>query len=357
MSEHQLKILNIFKFKRVIIPVLLGLGVVAFLVFRKFDPEPFYKINWTFYSSLWIFIAICLMATRDIAYMYRIRLLTDKQLSWRHSFDVIMLWEFSSAVTPSVVGGAAPALYIITKEGISPGRATAIVMITALLDEFFYIVMVPIVVLLAGTYLLFRSQTSYLFMNTQLGIQGIFIIGYVFILVLTSIISYGVFVRPRGFKWILLKIFKIPFLRKWRIQAGQAGDDIITTSIEMRGKPGVFWFKAIASTFTSWTARFLVVNFLILSITPVGDHFLVFARQLIMWVILLISPTPGGSGIAEFIFSDFLGDFIPVGLTAALALLWRVVSYYPYIFIGAIVLPNWIKRVFKHHEKTESIQK
>ena len=357
MSEHQLKILNIFKFKRVIIPVLLGLGVVAFLVFRKFDPEPFYKINWTFYSSLWIFIAILLMVTRDVAYMYRIRLLTDKQLSWRHSFDVIMLWEFSSAVTPSVVAGAAPALYIITKEGISPGRATAIVMITALLDEFFYIVMVPIVILLAGTYLLFRSQTSYLFMNTQLGIQGIFIIGYVFIVVLTSIISYGVFFKPRGFKWILLKVFKIPFLRKWRIQAGQAGDDIITTSREMRGKPANFWFKAIASTFTSWTARFLVVNFLILSITPVGDHFLIYARQLIMWVILLISPTPGGAGIAEFVFSDFLGDFIPVGLTAALALLWRIVSYYPYIFIGAIVLPNWIKRVFKHHEKVETIQK
>lgn len=357
MSEHQLKILKIFRFKRVIIPVILGLGVVAFLVFRNFDPEPFYKIRWTYYSWIWIFVAIILMVTRDVAYMYRIRLLTEKKISWRHAFDVIMLWEFSSAVTPSVVGGAAPALYIITKEGISPGRATAIVLITALLDEFFYIVMVPIVIMLAGTYLLFRSQTSYLFMNTQLGIQGIFIIGYVFILVLTSIISYGVFFKPRGFKWILLKVFKIPFLRKWRIQAGQAGDDIITTSRELRGKPANFWFKAIASTFTSWTARFLVVNFLILSITPVGDHFLIYARQLIMWVILLISPTPGGAGIAEFVFSDFLGDFIPVGLTAALALLWRIVSYYPYIFIGAIVLPNWIKRVFKHHEKTETIQK
>jgi len=28
-----------------------------------------------------------------------------------------------------------------------------------------------------------------------------------------------------------------------------------------------------------------------------------------MWIILLVSPTPGGSGIAEFVFSDFLGDF------------------------------------------------
>jgi uncharacterized protein (TIRG00374 family) len=346
MTHQEHKILRIFKFRRVIIPVLLGLGVVAFLVFRNFDPEPFYNIRWTYYSSLWIFIALLMMATRDIAYMYRIRLLTDKQLSWRRSFDVIMLWEFASSVTPSVVGGSAAALFIVSKEGISPGRSTAIVMITALLDELFYITMVPVIFLLVGTHVLFTSAKSYLFMNTQLGVEGIFLLGYIFIVVLTTIISYGVFIRPRGFKWILLRVFKLPFLRKWRPQAGEAGDDIITTSREMRGKPFVFWLKAYLSTFISWTARFWVVNFLIMSITPVSEHLLIYARQLVMWVILLISPTPGSSGVAEYLFSDFLGDFIPIGLTAALALLWRVVSYYPYIFIGAIILPNWVKRVF-----------
>jgi uncharacterized protein (TIRG00374 family) len=347
MTEHHKKVLKIFKFKRVIIPVVIGLGVVAYLVFRNFDPKPFYDIQWTYYSSLFIFIAILLIFTRDVAYMYRIRLLTDKQLSWRHSFDVIMLWEFSSAVTPSVVGGSAAALYILSKEGITPGRSTAIVMISALLDELFYITMVPVVFILVGAHHLFTSQSSTFLMNSQMGLESLFLIGYIFILVLTSIISYGVFIKPRGFKWILLRIFKIPFLRKWRHQAGEAGDDIITTSKEMRGKPFIFWVRAYISTFLSWTARFWVVNFLILSITPVGQHFLIYARQLVMWVILLISPTPGSSGVAEFLFSDFLGDFVPFGLVAALALLWRGVSYYPYIIIGALVLPNWIKRVYK----------
>ncbi len=251
MPHHEHKLLRIFKFRRVIIPVLLGLGVVAFLVFRNFDPEPFYKIRWTYYSTLWIFVALLMMATRDIAYMYRIRLLTDKQLSWRRSFDVIMLWEFASSVTPSVVGGSAVALFIVSKEGISPGRSTAIVMITALLDEIFYITMVPMIFILVGTHALFTSAKSYLFMNTQLGVEGIFLLGYLFIVVLTAIISYGVFIRPRGFKWILLRIFKLPFLRKWRPQAGEAGDDIITTSREMRGKPILFWFRAYFSTFIS----------------------------------------------------------------------------------------------------------
>ncbi|HPE33516.1 MAG TPA: lysylphosphatidylglycerol synthase transmembrane domain-containing protein [Bacteroidales bacterium] len=346
MTNKHTKIFNIFKFKRVIIPVIIGLGVITYLVFKDFDPKPFYNIRWSCYSALWIFMSLLMVATRDLAYMYRIRLLTDKQLTWRHSFDVIMLWEFASSVTPSVIGGSAAAFYIVTKEGIRPGRATAIVMITALLDELFYIVMVPLVIILASAGQVFKSDSSYLFVNTKLGMQGIFIVGYLFILLLTIIISYGVFIRPRGFKWVLLRIFKLPFLRKWRFQAAQAGNDIITTSLEMKHKPIIFWIRACFATFLSWTARFWVVNFLILSITPVSQHFLIYARQLVMWVIMLISPTPGSSGVAEFLFSDFLGDFIPLGLTAAVALLWRLFSYYPYIIIGAIILPTWIKRVF-----------
>ena len=88
-----------------------------------------------------------------------------------------------------------------------------------------------------------------------------------------------------------------------------------------------------------------MVNFLILAITAVDDHLLIYARQLVMWVIMLISPTPGGVGIAELAFGKFLNDFIPTALLfAALAAVWRLISYYPYLFIGAIILPRWIKR-------------
>ncbi len=346
MTDSHSRVLRIFKFHRVIIPVILGLGVFLYLEFRDFAPEPYYNINWTAYSAVWIFMAMLMMVTRDVAYMYRIRLLTDKKLSWRKSFDVIMLWEFASAVTPSIVGGSAAALYIVSKEGISTGRSTAIVMITAFLDELFYITTVPVVLLIAGTSQLFTNDQVPFFFDSKIGVQGAFIAGYIFICILTSIIIYGVFIKPRGFKWVLLQIFKIRFLRKWRIKAGEAGDDIITTSKEMRGKGFKFWARAYISTFLSWSGRFWVVNFLILSITPVGDHFLIWARQLVMWVIMLISPTPGSSGVAELLFPSFFGQFIPLGLAAVVALTWRMLSYYPYIIIGAIVLPNWIRRVY-----------
>jgi len=43
---------------------------------------------------------------------------------------------------------------------------------------------------------------------------------------------------------------------------------------------------------------------------------LLFARQLAMWIMMLVSPTPGGSGFAEFIFTRYLGGFIPVNASA-----------------------------------------
>jgi len=36
-------------------------------------------------------------------------------------------------------------------------------------------------------------------------------------------------------------------------------------------------------------------------------------------------------------------------------LLWRLVSYYPYLFIGAIILPRWIRSRFSKTEAKEIV--
>lgn len=344
------KVLKFFQLKRIIIPLVLGLGVATVLLIKDFNKDAFLDIHWSVYTFLWLFIALCLQAIRDLAYMYRLRVLTDKQISWRHSFDVVMLWEFASSITPSIVGGSAIALFIVNREGISMGRTTAIVMITAMLDELFYITMVPIVILVIGMDSLFVTDAGFL-MN--LGGQQAFIFGYIFILALTITITSAIFISPSGFKRIIVGLASLPFLNRWKHKAVQTGDDIITTSREMKGKSFIFWLKAFGATVFSWSARFWVVNALVMAFrtsndqfTFIGDQFLIYGRQLVMWVILLVSPTPGGSGVAEYAFPIFLGDFIPTGLEMAIGLLWRLFSYYPYLFIGFIILPFWIRRVY-----------
>jgi hypothetical protein len=307
MSKNP-KALKLFSPTRIAITIAIGLAAATYLVARNFELEHFKAIDWTWYSTFWIFISLVMMACRDIAYMYRIRVLTDYQISWRNSFDTIMLWEFASAISPSIVGGSGVAIYIVNKEGVKIGRSTAVVMTSALLDELFYIITVPVIVVLVGYSSIFNIELPTEALQGAIGkygIPGVFVAGYLFIVLLTSAITFAIFFRPRTFKWILLQIFRIPFLRKWRHDAGATGDDIMVTSKELKGKPISFWLKAFGATFLSWTARFWVVNFLIMAFVSLnlGEHFLIYARQLVMWVIMLISPTPGSTGVAEVAFS------------------------------------------------------
>jgi uncharacterized membrane protein YbhN (UPF0104 family) len=300
-------------------------------------------IDWTWYSTGWLFLAVVATAFRDLGYIFRMRVLSDGHLSWRQSFNVTFLWEFASALTPSVVGGSGIAMFIIGREGIPLGRATAIVLVTALMDELFYIIMVPLVFLAVGMEQLFPAQLDHAFWG--LPIKTIFVIGYLFILVLVLAIFYGVFFRPRAFKFALLRVFKLPFLRRWRPAVIKVGDDIVLTSEELRGKPRRFWIKAFAATCFSWANRFIVINLIAAAFFTVNDHLLLYARQLIMWVILLISPTPGGSGVAEIAFSGFFRDLLPaVGYIGAIAVIWRLLSYYLSLFMGTIILPRWLRR-------------
>jgi hypothetical protein len=56
----------------------------------------------------------------------------------------------------------------------------------------------------------------------------------------------------------------------------------------------------------------------------------------------MISPTPGGSGVSEWLFTEYYGDLLPVASMAViLALAWRVVSYYVYLVLGSMLIPTY----------------
>lgn len=345
--------LSKIKLRNAFYPIIIGLGVVGYLFYKEFNPSAFDVITFSKWSVFWLIIAFCFMALRDFGYMLRLRVLTNGLLDYRQTFRVIMLWEFTSAITPSAVGGTAVATLYVNKEGLSVGRSSAVVMITSFLDELYFILFFPIILIIVSPHSLFGlgittggavsfSEDLFLFC----------LIGYIVKFIWVILLSYGLFVNPRGLKWLLILIFKLPILRRWKHGANRAGTDIIHSSKEYRKKPFSFWLKAFGTTFLSWTSRYCVVNALLLAFFAVGDHLLIFARQLAMWIIMLISPTPGGSGFAEYVFTRYLGEFIPVdaamlgSVVIAMALLWRIISYYPYLLIGAIVFPRWVKTKF-----------
>ena len=351
-EESHYKLVSRLKPGRIIVPILIGLAVVAWFISREINTDILSKLHFTWKSVFWIIIAWCCMIGRDLGYIIRIRILSENDLTWIQAFRVIMLWEFTSAITPSTVGGTAVAVVFIHKEGISVGRSTSIVLATSFLDELYFVIMFPLILLMVGGDILFTTSlqgTGIALLNNLIIVA---VIGYTIILAWVIFVGYGLFIDPEKIKKTLLYIFRLPLLRRFKGSAERAGDDIVSSSHELKSKPFTFWLKAATATFLSWTSRYWVINAILVAFYAVNDHLLIFARQLVTWIMMIISPTPGGSGFAELILGRYITDAIPAdpaytgGIALAIAIIWRILTYYPYLIIGASIVPGWIQRKF-----------
>ncbi len=285
------------------------------------------------------------MMFRDFFYMLRIRLLTKNKLTWKAAFYVIMIWEFASALSPGVVGGAAVAMFILNRETIPFGKATAIVIITAFMDNLFYVVMIPFVFLFIHHSELFPTGQA-----SSVALTWWFWVGFGLIFFICCILYLTIFWYPKLASRFLLFIFRLPFLKRWKFVAKEWGKDIEKASKEFKQESRFFWSKVFLTTVASWISRYLVINAILNAFVDLGfmDNMKVLGQQLVLWLFMLVSPTPGGSGVAEFAFGELLASFSSSAiLLAGLAILWRLISYFPYLFIGSFLLPAWIRRTRK----------
>ena len=300
------------------------------------------NINWDNTALFWMLIAILAMISRDLFYIIRIRILTKNRLSWKASTYVILLWEFASALSPGVVGGSAVAMFILNRETIPFGKATAIVIITAFMDNLFFVLLIPLVFLFIDTATLFPDTEG-----ASMALSWWFWVGFGIILSVCSLLYLTLFWFPKLASRFLLFIFRFPLIKRWKFIAVEWGKDIERASKEFQAEPFSFWVRVFGSTFFSWISRYFVINAILNAFLDLGliDNIVVLGKQLILWLFMLVSPTPGGSGVAEYAFGELLASFSSsMILLTALALIWRLISYFPYLFIGSIILPAWIKR-------------
>lgn len=330
------------------LPTILGMGVIFYMLWKDLfneesgNLESLKQVTFNWNMVFWLFIALLLMVGRDLGFTIRYRYLTEKFLSWKQCIKVTLLAEFGSAVTPSTVGGSSMAVLFLAKENLSVGKSTTMVFVTLLLDEMFFVVTFPFLLLLLPSGSLFSDVSA-----LEVSIISLFVAAYIIKFCICLALIVGLFFKPEAIKWLLLKIFQLPFLRKWQRAVEKTGNDIILSSQEVKGKGFSYWFPLIIATIISWCSRYLVVNAIFMAFFPVSDHLLIFARQFVMWILMVISITPGGSGLTEIIFDKYLSVLIPIaGLAPIIIFIWRLLSYYNYLFIGAFLVPRWIKTSF-----------
>ena len=340
---------------KVILPVVIGLGVVIYMFIHDAGKENLFEIlgsiRITPRTVGFIIIAFLCMFGRDFGLTWRFRALTDRELKWSKALKVDMLCEFTSCVTPSAVGGSSLGMVFLWSQGINFGRATTLMMTTLFLDELFFVLSCPVVAFLTPGSELFASGGT----DFSHGIRITFWTVYGVLALWTFVLFMGIIVKPLWIRSVLMKIFSIRLLRRWHSGMAALGDNMVATSAELKSKPMRFWIEVFMGTALSWISRYLVVNALFLAFLPQADQYgwIILARQFVIWVVLMVSPTPGGSGLSEWLFSEYYGDLVPtVGMALILAIFWRLISYYLYLAIGAAIVPGWLKNTLSKIKRT-----
>jgi len=261
----------------------------------------------------------------------KIRYLADRTLSWAATFRIVLFWDFASAVTPSTVGGAPVATYVMSREGISLGQSGAVMLYSLLLDQLLYVAIIPILVFAAFHYEVFPNDIG------TVGV-GALMVGFTLLLAYAFLLAYGILRNPAVLRTVFEKVTKLPGLRRLRDNIMAEMDRLVDFSMTLNAKKRGFILNAFLISTAGWVVRFAIPTIVVLSFLP-ADELLSFARSAGMTLAGFFMPTPGGSGGAEALFAIFQGPLFERPEFIGIAIfMWRLLTFYMSIGLGMMVL-------------------
>jgi uncharacterized protein (TIRG00374 family) len=335
---------------KILLPVAIGAGVSIYLVYTNFNPAALKSISLSGKFIGGLLLALLMVVTRDGAFMFKLRLSTGSKMTWRKTFQTVVLWEFAACITPKI-SEAGLVLYLLKKSGLSYGRSVAALLLNSLLDNAAFVFVFSLLYLILGERMfLFQvacpDLAGHPIMEGLRNIARGALIGYGLLFALVVVLILALFVFPHSAKNLCYRLARVRLLSRFRNGLHHLGDEIEITAHEFKNQTVSFWVQISIAAMVNWVSRYALVCALVFAFGGATQNMLeVFARQYVLWIFFIIPSTPGASGVAEVLFMAMNCEFFPVGLSAAAALLWRIYSYYLYIIVGLALLPKWARQI------------
>lgn len=337
------KALKVLNPRSVWLPILLGLCIVVYLAYQddQFSAENLRKFQDFSLSFLPLLLMVILF--KDGLNAFRVGLLSHHEVSFYPALRVVLLWEFAIAVTPPVLGAAAVLIFIIFKEGQSLGKAIAYALLLATLDNLFFLTASPLAIWFSSGEVLPRVEQSNDLLSEN--IPQIFWFSYFSIALYTLFMLSALLLFPKTVRKLLEGLMNFKGLKRWKAGVMKQSDELVLASQVLKGQSFFHWFKLLLATYGVWILKYAIVSVWIngFQALTLGDHLLMIGRHVALWLVMLVSPSPGNAGTAEFIFPVFYQEFAG-GYTFTSSILWRLSTYYPYLIVGVLLLPKWWKK-------------
>lgn len=330
------------KNKRNLILLLLATFTVLYFMLRKDFTNIMHQI--VNINVSWLLLAIFFLLgywfLRSVI-LHDIIITFEKKYTYKKSLRLQVLTQFFNAITPFASGGQPFQVYTLKKDGISYNDGTNIIV------QEFIIYQLSVVIL--GLFAIIYNYYFHLFPEVE---------------ILESLVAIGFIINSS----IIILLFALAYIKKFDEFIIKLGINLLTKFHFVKNKQETLdkWnskienFNINAKKLTKNKIRFTklliisIFSLLALYLIPcillygMGDYTSITGFKSIIacaYVMLIGSfvPIPGGTGGLEYGFLAFFGNFIKGPILSALMLLWRTITYYMGLVIGAILVNVKVK--------------
>lgn len=321
--------------KNTILLLLLTL-IILYLILRDDMSKIMQAIVNMNYLCLIVAILLCFLSLIIKAYVLYNSVNNKEKLTLGQAIKHNIITQFFNGITPLSTGGQPMEIYMLIEKGINPSVATSIIVQNFIFYQTALVIFGVLAVLYNWAFQIFPSTPV---------LRNFVLLGFT-INIIVVLVLYMIILSKKKVKKLLLKI--IHLLAKLNIIKDEEQkkeiwlerlEEFHNSSKELR-KRKTLAIKGIILNFVSLACLYIIPLPLIYGLNAssslnIMDTLVASAYVLIIGAFI---PAPGASGGIEYGFVKFFGNFIPKITLNATLLIWRFITYYLGMILGALLL-------------------
>lgn len=322
--------------KNSMILLMITILIVAFVLKDDFSAivEALLKANILIISFAFICQIVALMF-EALAYKKVVDSYIDNY-SYKSALKMQFITKFFNGITPFSTGGQPMQIYLLKKEGFRLTKATNIIMQNFILYQ--------AALVTYGVVALFVNWKWNLFVEVKL-LKNLIVIGFL----INTLVMIGLIIISFSSKLnhiiidktiaLLAKLKIVKNKEKKQAEWSERIDDFHEGTSYLK-KHKKLCLQSYLYNFIYLTLNYLTPFFVFASLlgfkNPVTPINAICSSAYIL-IIGSFVPIPGASGGIEYGYLRFFGSFIKGGILKASLLIWRFISYYFLMIIGAVI--------------------
>ncbi len=321
-----------------LISIILSISVILLILYFTVNVNTLTYLSHVNIQYEYFFLAVFLGIFSWFVWGWRLQVLSNAidrnvHISLWEATKIVIANLFLANITPALAGGEPLRIYLLKKDGMSLGGATAAILGERLIDAICVLIFIPFAFFIYQDYL----NNTYLTVGLFIGIV-LFVLFLIFFLYAlknpSKIKSFLIFLNKKISRLIRKREQNEPgkivnFIEK-------EVDSFHEGMMFFIGKEKITFVYVSILTVAYWAICFMIPSMLLLGLGLPPYFIESYAAQMLLLVIVTIPTTPGSSGVAEVSISGLYGVLIGGYLLGVFVLLFRLITYHMNLLAGAI---------------------